>query len=110
MLTFPRLLARNLVYHWRGNLAILLGVAVGSAVLTGALLVGDSLRGSLRARAERQLAGIDAAALFPRPALADGMPGATFADNPLASADVAAAKLAAIAQAARVLRRRHGAE
>lgn len=80
MLTFPRLLARNLVYHWRGNLAILLGVAVGSAVLTGALLVGDSLRGSLRARAERQLAGIDAAALFPRPLrtdLADGMPGTT---------------------------------
>ena len=27
---------------------MLLGVAVGTAVLTGALLVGDSLRGSLR--------------------------------------------------------------
>jgi 5-methyltetrahydropteroyltriglutamate--homocysteine methyltransferase len=33
---------------------------------------------------------------------------ATFADNPLASADVAEAKLAAIVWAARVLRRRHG--
>src|SRR5207248_2394453 len=56
------------------------GVAVGSAVLTGALLVGDSLRGSLRARAERQLAGVDAAATFPTPvraAVADGMPGNT---------------------------------
>ncbi len=80
MLTLPRLLLRNLAYHWRGNLAVLLGVAVGSAVLTGALLVGDSLRGSLHARAERQLAGIDTAALFRRPiraAVADGMPGHT---------------------------------
>ena len=80
MLTLPRLLLRNLAYHWRGNVAVLLGVAVGSAVLTGALLVGDSLRGSLRERAERQLAGIDTAALFPRPvraAVADGMPGNT---------------------------------
>ena len=59
MLTLPKLVARNLAYHWRGNLAVLLGVAVGSAVLTGALLVGDSLRGSLRARVERQLGGVD---------------------------------------------------
>ena len=78
MLNLPRLVTRNLAYHWRGNLAVLLGVAVGSAVLTGALLVGDSLRGSLRARAERQLAGVEAAAFLPRPVradLADGLPG-----------------------------------
>src|SRR5947207_14348513 len=48
-MTFLRLLRRNLIYHWRGNLAVFLGVALGTAVLTGALLVGDSLRGSLRA-------------------------------------------------------------
>ena len=47
-MTFSRLLLRNLLYHWRGNLAVCLGVVVGTAVLTGALLVGDSLRGSLR--------------------------------------------------------------
>jgi ABC-type lipoprotein release transport system permease subunit len=52
------LLRRNLVFHRRGNLAVLLGVAVGTAVLTGALLVGDSLRGSLRKRAEFQRAGV----------------------------------------------------
>jgi ABC-type antimicrobial peptide transport system permease subunit len=78
MLTLPRLVARNLGFHWRGNLAVLLGVAVGSAVLTGALLVGDSLRGSLRAKAERQLAGVEAAAFFPRPVRAEvaaGLPG-----------------------------------
>ncbi len=80
MLTFPRLIVRNLAYHWRGNLAVVLGVAVGSAVLTGALLVGDSLRGSLRARVERQLAGIDTAAMFHRPLpaeIANGLPGHT---------------------------------
>src|SRR3954452_16396163 len=78
MLTLPKLVTRNLAYHWRGNLAVLLGVAVGSAVLTGALLVGDSLRGSLRARVERQLGGIDAVLLLSRPVradLADGLPG-----------------------------------
>jgi ABC-type lipoprotein release transport system permease subunit len=47
-MTFSRLLLRNLFYHWRGNIAVLMGVVVGAAVLTGALLVGDSLRGSLR--------------------------------------------------------------
>lgn len=80
MFSLPQLIGRNLGYHWRGNLAVLLGVAVGSAVLTGALLVGDSLRGSLRERAERQLGGIDHAALFLKPiraAVADDLPGKT---------------------------------
>ena len=80
MFALPQLIGRNLAYHWRGNLAVLLGVAVGSAVLTGALLVGDSLRGSLRERAERQLGGIDQAALFLKPvraAVADDLPGKT---------------------------------
>jgi ABC-type antimicrobial peptide transport system permease subunit len=78
MLTTRTLLLRNLAYHARGNVAVLLGVAVGSAVLTGALLVGDSLRGSLRARVEAQLGGIDAVAFFPRTvraSIADGLPG-----------------------------------
>lgn len=61
-----RLLLQTLLYHWRGNLAVLLGVAVGSAVLTGALLVGDSLQGSLRARALRQLSEVDYALVAPR--------------------------------------------
>ncbi len=77
MLTSPKLVLRNLAYHARGNLAVMLGVAVGSAVFTGALLVGDSLRGSLRDRVERQLGGVDSVAFFPRPVradIADGMP------------------------------------
>ena len=42
------LVARSLTFHWRTNLAVLLGVAAASAVLAGALVVGDSVRGSLR--------------------------------------------------------------
>ena len=46
-MTFLRLLLRNLVYHRRGNGAVLLGVALGTAVLTGALLVGVGSSGNL---------------------------------------------------------------
>src|SRR5580658_6291299 len=42
------LLARNLKWYWRTNLAVLLGVATAAGVLGGALLVGDSVRTSLR--------------------------------------------------------------
>jgi putative ABC transport system permease protein len=42
------LLARNLAWFWRTNLAVLLGVSTAAAVLGGALLVGDSVRASLR--------------------------------------------------------------
>ncbi len=34
-MTFGRLAIRSLLYHWRGNFAVLLGVVVGTAVLTG---------------------------------------------------------------------------
>src|SRR5271156_3785282 len=42
------LVRRNLIYYWRTNLAVILGVATAVAVLSGALLVGDSVRASLR--------------------------------------------------------------
>ena len=45
---FLRLAIRSLIYHWKINVAVALGVAAATAVLTGALLVGDSVRGSLR--------------------------------------------------------------
>ena len=73
-----QLVVRNLRYHLRGNLAVLLGAAVGAAVLTGALLVGDSLRGSLRERTERQLGNVDSILIgsrFLRADLADELPG-----------------------------------
>ena len=76
-MTFARLLLRNLVYHRRGNFAVFLGVVVGTAVLTGALLVGDSLRGSLRDLTLRRLGWVDhtlVAGRFFREELADGLP------------------------------------
>ena len=42
------LLARNLTWYWRTNLAVLLGVATATGVLGGAALVGESVRASLR--------------------------------------------------------------
>ena len=45
----PRdLVLRGLAHYWRTNLAVIAGVATAVAVLAGALLVGDSVRGSLR--------------------------------------------------------------
>jgi putative ABC transport system permease protein len=77
-MTRTRLLLNSLTYHGRSNLAVGLGAAVGAAVLTGALLVGDSLRGSLRDRADRQLNGTAYALVggrFFREQLADQLPG-----------------------------------
>ncbi len=42
------LVRRSLLYYWRTNLAVILGVATAVAVLSGALVVGDSVRASLR--------------------------------------------------------------
>jgi len=55
------LIARSLTFHWRGHLGVLLGAAVGSAALMGALVVGDSVRLSLRELALQRLGWADAA-------------------------------------------------
>jgi putative ABC transport system permease protein len=47
-MTRGQLLRRSLFYFWRTNLAVVAGVAAAVAVLAGALLVGDSVRASLR--------------------------------------------------------------
>jgi ABC-type antimicrobial peptide transport system permease subunit len=76
-MTLWRLALRNLVYHWRGNLAVFVGVVVGTAVLTGALLVGDSLRGSLRRLTLERLGWVDQALVGPhffRARVATGLP------------------------------------
>src|SRR5688572_5666830 len=49
------LLGRNLAWYWRTNLAVVLGVAVAVGVLAGALLVGESVRSSLRELALKRL-------------------------------------------------------
>jgi putative ABC transport system permease protein len=75
-MTLGRLLLRNLGFYWKGNLAVLAGVALGTAVLTGALLVGDSLRGSLRDLVLEQLGEVRMALVggrFVRAELANGL-------------------------------------
>ena len=47
-MSLGKLLRNNLAYYWRTNLAVVFGVATAVAVLAGALLVGDSVRASLR--------------------------------------------------------------
>ena len=54
-----RLVLANLIYHRRINLAVMLGVATATAVLTGALLVGDSVRGSLQQLVLGRLGRVD---------------------------------------------------
>jgi len=53
------LVRRSLIHYWAINLAVALAVAVGGAVLIGSLLVGDSVRGSLRRLALERLGRID---------------------------------------------------
>lgn len=60
------LISRSLRHFWRTNVAVALGAAVGTAVLCGALLVGDSMRASLREAALGRLGRIDYAAQSPR--------------------------------------------
>src|ERR1043166_1087562 len=57
-MTHATLILRSLRFHARSHLGALLGAAVGSAVLIGALVVGDSVRGSLRDMALSRLGGV----------------------------------------------------
>ena len=67
------LVLRGLTHYWRTNLAVIAGVATAVAVLAGALLVGDSVRGSLRDLVLQRLGKTDRAVVssgFFREALA----------------------------------------
>lgn len=65
-LTNSRLVRSSLAHYWRTSLAVWLGVIAAAAVVTGALLVGDSMRGSLRAMTLRRLGEVDAVITGPR--------------------------------------------
>jgi ABC-type antimicrobial peptide transport system permease subunit len=78
-MTETRLVLRSASYYWRTNLAVCFGVAAAVAVLGGALLVGDSVRGSLRdiaiSRLGRTVYSVSSADYF-REALADDVSAA----------------------------------
>ena len=76
-MNFWTLIRRSLRFHARSHLGVLLGAAVGGAALVGALVVGDSVRASLRDLALARLGRVDAALAssdrFFREALADAI-------------------------------------
>lgn len=79
-MTSLRLIVRSLAHFWRTSLAIVAGVAVATAVIGGALIVGDSVRASLRQLTLDRLGNIDAALTghrFVRHDLADELANAS---------------------------------
>ena len=54
-LTLRRLALRGLCYHWRMHITVALGVALACAILSGSLIVGDSVKATLRSLAEERL-------------------------------------------------------
>ena len=54
-----QLIKRSLSYYWQTNLVVVLGVAIAVSVLAGALLIGESVRGSLRDLSSRRLGKTD---------------------------------------------------
>jgi putative ABC transport system permease protein len=54
-----QLIWNSLFHFWPVNLAMILGVIIGTASITGALIVGDSVRGSLRQMTLDRLGKVD---------------------------------------------------
>lgn len=76
-MSFWRLVTRSLWFYRRTNVAVLLAVVVATAVLTGALVVGDSVQYTLRRTVEARLGQAEYAIVpqdrFFRAALADDL-------------------------------------
>ncbi|MBK7495681.1 MAG: hypothetical protein IPI28_09885 [Candidatus Omnitrophica bacterium] len=72
-----KLLLRSLAYQRYSHCAVMCGVAVGCTVLTGALLVGDSMDYTLRWVAHKRLGGVESVLLaqnrYFRQSLADDL-------------------------------------
>ncbi len=66
-MTSRRYILASLAYHRRVHFSVAAGVAVATAVITGALLVGDSVRGSLRDLALERLGRIDSVVIAQQP-------------------------------------------
>lgn len=58
-----RFILQSARYYWKGHLGLLFGAFLASAVLTGSLLVGDSVRASLRRVADLRLGKVQSGVL-----------------------------------------------
>jgi ABC-type lipoprotein release transport system permease subunit len=59
----PSLIRSSIRHNWRTHLGVVLGCALAALVLTGALMVGDSVKGTLKAQAEARVGKIGEALL-----------------------------------------------
>ena len=62
-MTLTSVLVRNLRYFWRQHLGVIAGTAICSMVLVGAMMVGDSVKETLRRIAEQRIGKADLALL-----------------------------------------------
>ncbi|MDA0810949.1 MAG: ABC transporter permease [Verrucomicrobia bacterium] len=60
-MSFWSLVKRGIVYYWRWHIGLLLGVAITSAVVSGSLIVGDSVRATLKRQNDVRLGKADVA-------------------------------------------------
>ena len=57
--SLSRMAIAGVTKDWRTTIAVALGVGIATAVIVGALLVGDSMRGSLKGLTVERLGTID---------------------------------------------------
>lgn len=60
-MTLRRLVLRSALYHWRTAAAVVMGIAVACGVITGSLVMGETIHGSLRDIAVARLGKVDLA-------------------------------------------------
>jgi len=53
------LILKSIIFYWRTNLGVLFGAAISTAIIVGALVVGDSVRYSLRQITLNRLGSIE---------------------------------------------------
>lgn len=70
-MTPARLITRSLLHYWSTGLVVVFGLAVSTAVVTGSLVIGDSVEGSLRDVALSRLGTITHTVSTPRHFRAD---------------------------------------
>ncbi len=66
-MTFLSYISASLRHYWRSHVALAVVVAVATAILTGALVIGDSVRLSLRGLALDRLGRVDRMMVTPSP-------------------------------------------
>jgi putative ABC transport system permease protein len=92
--TLRRLALRNALRRKADALLVVLGCALGTAIITGSLLVGDTLDASMRAEAPERLGPIDVVVSSYAAPIADGVEATLVGDPPAGTDGVLPALLA----------------